>query len=79
MIHPNVASAEDGNAVTIRHSPPAIMARRVPHISISALLAVMYVQAMNNNVGHVLDSYAWSPGNVHVRTTAINGLERIHD
>lgn len=79
MIHPHVASTEDRNSVTVRYSPPPIMARRVPHISIPALLAVMYVQAMDNNVGHVLYSNAWPPGNVHICATAVDRLERIHD
>ena len=79
MIHPNVAASKYRHPITVRYSPPTVMARGVPHISIPSSLAIMYVNPMNYNVGHVLYSNAWPAGNVNFGASAVDGLERVHE
>lgn len=78
MIHPNMASPENRNPVSVRQSPPPIMPRRVSNISIPALLAVVDVQTMDDDIRHVLNSNARPAGDVYIGSSAVDGLERVH-
>lgn len=79
MVHPHVAPTEDGHAVTVGYSPPPVVLWGGPHHSIPSLLAIVYVQTMNDNVGHKLDGDAWPTSNVHAGSSTVDGLERVHD
>lgn len=79
MVHPDVAPAEDRDAIAVRYGPPPVVLWGVAHHSVSAFLAVVYVDAVDDDVGHVLDGDAWSIGDVHACAPAIDGLERVHD
>lgn len=78
MVDPNMAPAEDRHTITVRYSPPPIVRGGGPHISVSPLLTVVYIDPVNNNIRHVLYSDARTISNVHTRTPAINGLKRVH-
>lgn len=77
VINPNVASTKNRNSISIRQSPPAIVAWRVSHISIPTLLTIMYVQPMDDHIRHVLYRYAWPTSNVDARASAVDCLERV--
>lgn len=79
MINPDVSSSKDGDTITVRYGPPSGVMWGVPYVSIPRLLAVMDVDAMDDDVGCVMDGDAWTPCNVNTRSPAINGFERIHD
>lgn len=79
MVHPNMAPTEDGHAVAVGYGPPPEVVWGVPHHSVPSLLAIVDVESMYDNVGHVLDGNAWPTGNVHARSSAVEGLERVHD
>lgn len=72
-------ASKDGNPVTVGGSPPAGVVRRVSYITIPSLLTVMYVYAMYDDVGGIMNGNAWPPGNVNTRTPTIDRLERVHD
>lgn len=79
VVNPHVRAAENRDGVTIRRRPPPVMRRRVSHVSIASLLAVVDVDAVDDDVGHVLDGDARAAGDVYARSTAVYGLERVHD
>lgn len=79
MVNPNVLTSKDGHPIAVRYSPPPGMLRRVSDIAIASLLTVMYVNAMNDDVGGIMNGYAWSISNVNTCTSTINSLERVHD
>ena len=79
VIDPDVAGSKDGHGITISHGPPAIVGRRTADHSVSSRLAVMNVEAMDDDVVDKLNSDAGTVGNVDIHTTAINGLETVHD
>ena len=79
VVHPNMASPEYGHPIPVWYRPPPVMVGGVPHIGVASLLAVVYVEAMNDNVGHVLDSNARPSRNVDAGASAVDGLERVHD
>ena len=78
MVHPNMASSEDGNSVAVRQSPPAVMGGGVSHVGIPTSLAIVDVNTMNYNVGNILYGNAGSTSNVHICSSPINGFKRIH-
>lgn len=79
MVHPHVAPAEDRHAVAVGYRPPPVVPWGVPHHSIPALLAIMYVHPMYDDVGDILYGDAWPIGDVDASAPPINGLERVHD
>ena len=79
MIHPHLATSEYRYPVAVRYSPPPVMARRIPHISIPSSLAIMNIYTMNDNVGHILYSDAWTSSNVHISSSSVDCFERVHD
>lgn len=79
MVNPDVAGAEDGDGVAVGHGAPPVVAGRAPDHGIAGGPAVMDVQAMDDDVGDVLDGDAGAIGNVHVGATAVDGLEAVHD
>lgn len=79
MVYPHMGPTKNRDGVTVRRRPPSIMRRRVSNICISSSLAVVDVDTVDNDVGHVLDGDARAAGNVNIRSTAVYGLERVHD
>lgn len=79
VIDPNMARAEDGNAIAISHSPPTEMGRGAPDHGVSSGLAVMDVKAMDNDIGHKLDCNAGPISNMHIGSPCINSLKAVHD
>lgn len=78
MVHPNVAPSKNRHPITVGYSPPTVVAGRVPNISIPSSLAIMYVNPVDYDVGHVLYSNAWPAGDVNIGASAVDGLERVH-
>lgn len=79
MINPHVAPAEDWHTITVGYGSPPEVLWGVPHISVPALLTIMYVNTMDDDVGHILYGDAWTVSNVHTSAPTINGLEWVHD
>lgn len=79
VVDPDVAPAEDGHAVAVRDRPPPVVPRRVPHVGVPSLLAVVDVEPVNYDVGHELDGDARPAGNVDAGAAAVEGLEGVHD
>lgn len=79
MIDPEVARTEDGNPVSVGQGPPSIMRRRATDHGVAGLLAVMDVEAVDDDVGDVLDGDAGPISNVDVDAAAVDGLEAVHD
>ena len=79
VVNPHVGPSENRDSVTVRCRPPPVMRRRISDVSIPSLLAVVDVDAVDDDVGHVLGSDARATGDMDVRSTAVNGLERVHD
>lgn len=79
VIHPDMASAEDRDAVAVRQRSEPEMPRGISHVCVPSLLAVVNVQSMNYDVRHVLNRNAGSAGDVDTGATAVDGLEGVHD
>lgn len=77
VVHPNMAPAKNRHPVPIGNSPPPVVLRRVPDVSIPSLLAVVYVEAVDDDVGDVLDGEAGPTGDVDARAAAVDCLERV--
>lgn len=78
MVDPHMAPAEDGDAITVGFGPPPVVACGVPYHGVPPLLAVVYVHAVDDDIGYILDSDAGAIGDVHARSPAVDGLERVH-
>lgn len=78
MVDPDMPPTEYGNPIAVRYSPRAFVAWRVSYHSIPSLLAVMYVDAMDDDVAHVMYGDAWSSCNVDARTSTVDGFEGVH-
>jgi len=78
VVHPHVASSEDGHAVAVRHGSPPVVPWGGPHHSVPSLLAVVQVDAVDDHVRHVLDGDAGAAGDVHAGAAAVDGLEGVH-
>lgn len=79
VVHPDMRSAEDGHAVAVRYSPPPEVPWGVTHHSIPSPLAVVYVNAVYDNVGHILYGDAWTTCYVDARSSTVDCFERVHD
>ncbi|RZS07832.1 hypothetical protein BHM03_00038743 [Ensete ventricosum] len=79
MVHPNMAGAEDGNTIPVGHGSPSIVGRRAADHGIAGGLAVMDVEAVDDDIGDILDGDASSIGDVDVGAAAVDGLETVHD
>jgi len=79
VVNPYVASAEDGDAITVGYGPPPVVAWGVPHHSIPPLLTVMDIYPVDYNIGHILYRNAWPTRNVHASASSVDGLEGVHD
>lgn len=79
VVHPHVAGAKNGDAIPISHRPPAIVGRRATDHGVPGWLAIMDVEAVDDDVGDELDSDAGAVGDVHVGAAAVDGLEAVHD
>ncbi|RZR77799.1 hypothetical protein BHM03_00002992 [Ensete ventricosum] len=79
VVHPNVAGAENGNGIPVSHGSPSIVRRRAADHGIPGGLAAVDVEAMDDDVGDVLDGDAGAIGDVDVDTTSIDGLKAVHD
>lgn len=79
MINPDVAGIEDGDSISISHGPPSVMRRRVTNHGVAGRLAVMDMEAVDDDIGDELDSDACAISNVDVDATAIDGLKAVHE
>lgn len=79
VVDPDVAGTEDGDGVAVGHGPPAVVAGRAPHHGVPRGPAVVDVEAVDDDVGDVLDGDAGAVCDVHVGATPVDGLEAVHD
>lgn len=78
VVHPDMAPTKDGYPIPVWYRPPPVVTRGISHVSVPPLLAVMDVESMYDNVGHILYSNACSTCNMDASTPAIDGLEGVH-
>ena len=50
-----------------------------PNIAVPTLLAIMYVDSMDDDVCNIVYGDAWSISNMDARTPAVDRLVRVHD
>lgn len=79
VVDPDVAGAEDGDGVAVGHGAPPVVAGRAAHHGVAGGAAVVDVEAVDDDVGDVLDGDAGPVGDVHVGAPAVDGLEAVHD
>ena len=79
MINPNMAAAEDRNAVPVRYGSESEMSRGISHVRVSPWLTVVNVETMDYNVCHVLNGNARPTGDMDASATAVDGFEGIHN
>lgn len=79
VINPNMAWTENGNGITISHSPPTIMWWWASNQGITSWFTIMNVETMNDNISNKLDSNTSPIRDMHVHTTSIYCFETIHD
>lgn len=78
MVDPDIAAAEDGDAVAVRLLPPPGVGGGVPNIGVPRFLAVVDVDPMDDYVGGVVDGDARPVGDVHGGAAAVDGFVRVH-
>jgi len=78
MVDPHVASSEDGHAVAVRHGSPPVVPWGGAHHGVPSLLAVVHVDAVDDDVRHVLHGDAGAAGDVHAGAAAVDCLEGVH-
>jgi hypothetical protein len=79
MIYPDVPGIENADAITVSNASMANMLGRASNHGRPSGLAVMNENAMNDDVTNTLDSNAGPVCNVDLSSSAINGLEAVHD
>ena len=79
MVDPDVTGAKDGNAIAISQRPPPIVGGGAAHHGVPCLDAVMDMDAVDDDVGDVLEGDAGAVGDVDVGAAAVDGLEAVHD
>lgn len=79
VVDPHMAGTKDRDRITIGHGPPPKVSGRAANHGIACGLAVMDVDAMDDDVGDILDGEARAIGNVDIDATPINGLEAVHN
>ena len=61
LINPNMIPSEDRHTVTVWYRFPPVMSWGASHLSVPTCLAVMFMNLVDYNVGHVLDRHARPP------------------
>ena len=78
MVHPNVASSKDGDPISIADSSPPVMRGRIPHHSISCRLTIVNMNAVDDDVTHILNGDTWPIFNMDIHTPSVDCLETVH-
>ena len=79
MVHPDVPSCEDGNPISITYCSPPSMLWRIFYHSVSWRLTVVHVDAVNDDVCHILYGDTGAVSNVDVGASSIDCLETVHN
>lgn len=79
VVNPYVLAVEDRHAVTVRHCPHPVVPGGVPYHGVAALLAVVDVDAVDDDVGGVVDGDARPVADVDAGSSPVDGLEGVHD
>ncbi|RZS12496.1 hypothetical protein BHM03_00043965 [Ensete ventricosum] len=79
VVDPDVAGAEDGNAIAVGHGPPSIVGGGAADHGVPGGLAIVDVEAVDDDVGDVLDGDAGAVGDVDVGAAPVDRLEAVHD
>jgi hypothetical protein len=79
VVDPDVAGPEDGDGVSVGHGAPSVVGGGASHHGVPGGLAVVDVEAVDDDVGDELDGDAGAAGDVHVGAAAVDGLEAVHD
>ncbi|MED6218159.1 hypothetical protein PIB30_024341 [Stylosanthes scabra] len=74
-----MAGAEDRDAVAVSEGSPAVMRRGAANHGVAGLDAVVDVDAVDDNIGDVLDGNACTVGDMDVDAAAVDCLEAVHD
>lgn len=78
VVDPDVLAVEDRDAVAVRHPPPPVVPRRVPYHGVRPGLAVVDVDAVDDDVGDVVDGDARAASNMDAGAPAVDRLVRVH-
>jgi len=79
MVHPYVPPCEDGNPISIAYCSPPSMLWRVFYHSVPCTLTVVNVDAVNDDVCHILYGDTGAVTNVDVGASSIDCFETVHD
>lgn len=79
MIQPDIRGSEDADGAPIRPQAIAIMRGRVSHHGRPGGHKVKDANAVNDNVGYVLNGDPRSPSNVHIEAAPIDGFVAVHN
>lgn len=79
MVDPDILPSEDRHAVAIRYGPVPGVLWGVTYDSISSLFAVVDVDPMYDDVGYLVDGYAWPTCDMDACAPPIYCFERVHN
>lgn len=79
VVHPNISGPKQGDTIAVRNRPIAIMCRRAPNHGVPGRLAIMDVNAVNDDVTDVLDRNARAVGYMDIVASAVDGLVTVHE
>lgn len=78
MVDPYVAWTKDGDAIPVSERSPPVVGGGAANHGVASLLAVVNVEAVDDDVGDELDGDARAVGDVDVGAAPVDGLEAVH-
>ncbi len=79
MVHPDIMGCKHVDAISIASPSTSQMRGRASDDRVSSRFAVMNVDAMDNDVAHILECVASATSDVDIVIATINCLEAVHD
>lgn len=79
VIDPYMTRPENGDRVTVRHSPPPVMRRRASHHGVTGPPTVMDINTVDDDVRHILDRDARASSDRNVHASSVDRFEAVHD
>ncbi len=79
MVHPDIMGCKHIDAVSIASPSTSEMRGRASDDRVSRIFAVRNVDAMDNDVAHILECVASATSDVDIVIATINCLEAVHD
>ena len=79
MVDPDLMGAEDGDAVAVGPAPPPEVRRGDPYVCVARRFAVVHVDVVDDDVGHILQCDAAVAHDVNIRAATVDGLVAVED